>query len=107
MKKTGFILNFLALSLLTWAPGLFAQDTLSRTDKFKARMDSLKTTMPATGSKETGNTPQDGIPDTPDDKISKIDAVQTRYSAEELLFKADSLRKIYDFPKAVEFYDIP
>lgn len=106
MKKTGFILNFLALSLLTWAPGLFAQDTLSRTDKFKARMDSLKTTMPATGSKETGNTPQDGIPDTPDDKISKIDAVQTRYSAEELLFKADSLRKIYDFPKAVEFYDL-
>lgn len=106
MKKTGFILNFLALSLLTWAPGLFAQDTLSRTDKFKARMDSLKTTMPATGSKETGNTPQDGIPDTPDDKISTIDAVQTRYSAEELLFKADSLRKIYDFPKAVEFYDL-
>lgn len=106
MKKTGFILNLLALSLLTWAPGLFAQDTLSRTDKFKARMDSLKTTMPATGSKETGNTPQNGIPDTPDDKISTIDAVQTRYSAEELLFKADSLRKIYDFPKAVEFYDL-
>lgn len=106
MKKTGFILNLLALSLLTWAPGLFAQDTLSRTDKFKARMDSLKTTMPATGSKETGNTPQNGIPDTPDDKISTIYAVQTRYSAEELLFKADSLRKIYDFPKAVEFYDL-
>lgn len=106
MKKTGFRLFSLALALLAWSPALLAQDTLSKTDKFKARMDSLKSTMPSAGSKAAGNASPEEASDGTKNDISIIDAVQTRYSAEELLFKADSLRKIYDFPKAVEFYDL-
>lgn len=105
MKKTGFRLFFLAQAILVWSPVLIAQDTLSKTDKFKARMDSLKSTMPAAGAKVSGNAPQADTSKSASSEISLIDAVQTRYSAEELLFKADSLRKAYDFPKAMEFYD--
>ncbi len=105
MKKTRFRLFFLALAVLAWSPVLSAQDTLSKNDKFKARMDSLKSTIPSAGIKNPGSTSQVEIQNDTDSGTSLIDTIQNRYSAEELLFKADSLRKVYDFPKAVEYYN--
>lgn len=106
MKKTGYRLLILALGVFSLGQLSFAQDTLSKADRFKARMDSLRSTMPvatAKGSEPAGQVETNSVAE---NGSSEIDDIQTKYTAEELLFKADSLRKIYDFPKAVEFYNL-